>query len=199
MTKKKNTNKNQAKATKVMEVSTEVGKRLADTLKAPARQASAAKDTGLGPNAKFPFGIKIVVNGNTSWERFKTAKERDQRNATVKGEVVNHSAPAAPAKDPNAISIHINRTGRVCFGKDAAQRLGNFFPDGYMTLAIEDGTVRLTPTNKKVEGAVDIRNASGRPYISATKQFKPLGFDGSRAMDIEAKPFGDAGFEFRLA
>lgn len=67
-----------------------------------------------------------------------------------------------------------------------------------MTLAIDNGTVRLEPSKKQTEGALPVRSASGRPYVSATKQFKPLGFDGSRPYDIEAKPFGNAGFEFRL-
>jgi len=109
------------------------------------------------------------------------------------------AAPAAVKANPGAYALHVNKTGRVCFGKDAAKRIGNFFPDGFMTLAIDKGVIRLEPTNKRAGGALQIREASGRPYISVTKQFKPLGFDGSRPYDIDAKPYGIAGFEFRLA
>ncbi len=94
-----------------------------------------------------------------------------------------------------ALAIHINKTGRVCFAKAAAARLGDA---PYCTVSIEGKIVRLEPT-KKADGALPVRDASGRPYISATRQFKPLGFDGSRPYDIEAKAFGTAGFEFSLA
>lgn len=108
---------------------------------------------------------------------------------------------AAPAKD--TLAIHINKTGRVCFAKDAAARLESAFKptdkQKFCTLAVDDkGNVRMEPSAKQTDGALIIRDASGRPYVSATKQFKPLGFDGSRPYDIEAKPYGAAGFEFRL-
>jgi outer membrane biosynthesis protein TonB len=105
-------------------------------------------------------------------------------------------AEAAPKPKATEFAIHINKTGRVCFGKDAAERLGD---SPFCTLKIDGKIVRLEPVKKEVEGAIPVRDASGRPYISATKQFKPLGFDGSRPYDIEAKPYGNAGFEFRLA
>jgi hypothetical protein len=226
--------KNQQKKT----AATETGKKLADALKATA----TPKDTNLGPNAKFPFGIKHTdEKGNISWERFATAKERDARAEGRTGKRVNfainpESAPSAldrrilgdtaaakaaaiapaakpaakpPAKtaaakpaapaaksNPNAFAIHINKTGRLCFSKPAADRLGQ---PKYCLLAIDKGIVRIEPTNKDSENAVPVRDASGRPYISATKQFKPLGFDGSRPYDIDAKPYGNGGFEFRLA
>jgi hypothetical protein len=218
-----------------------VGKKLTPALKAtPTPTATDTKpmDTNLGPNEKFPFGIKIAdAKRNISWERFKTDKERDERNATVKGKRVDFQtatpaalpvgaaalhavaaqppiAKTAPAAKPKAMpkadaapkdkakadgfAIHVNKTGRVCFGNDAAERISAFVPDGFMTLEIANDLVRLQPTNNSVDGALPIRDASGRPYVSATRQFKALGFDGRRALDIEAKPFGKAGFTFRL-
>lgn len=176
--------------------------------------AQKVTDTQIVPNAQFPFGIKVVdAKGNTSWERFKTAKERDTRAASVKGSkrvdfaidtpaAAKPEAKAKPAKPeakaeakPEALAIHVNKTGRLCFGKSAAARLGD---SPFCTLAVEKGIVRIEPIKKEIEGALTIRDGGGRPYISATKQFKPLGFDGSRPYDIEAKPYGTAGFEFRL-
>jgi hypothetical protein len=69
-----------------------------------------------------------------------------------------------------------------------------------MTMAIDKGgNIRLSPTAKEGADTLPVRDGSGRPYISATKQFKPLGFDGSKPYDIEAKPYGNSGFEFRLS
>lgn len=105
-------------------------------------------------------------------------------------------AAKAPAKaKAEAYDIHINKTGRVCFSKLAAERLGDA---PFCKLSIDGKLIRIEPSKKDIDGALTVRDASGRPYISATRQFKPLGFDGSRPYDIEAKPFGAAGFEFRL-
>ncbi len=193
--------------------------------KAPKTTATPT-DTKVRPNEKFPFGIKFTgATGNIAWERYKTAKERDFRLAGLKtdekAEPVNAiatavkppvtgapkaratkapatpKAPKAPATTKgDALTIHVNRTGRVCFGKDAAARLGDA---KHVLLAIDKGVIRLQPTSKATENSLPVRDASGRRYVSATRQFKPLGFDGSRAMDIEARPYGAAGFEFRLA
>jgi hypothetical protein len=110
------------------------------------------------------------------------------------------AAAAKPATKPAekpaaALAIHVNKTGRVCFGREAAVRLGK--PE-YCAVSVDKGVIRIEPT-KKADGALPVRDASGRPYISATRQFKPLGFDGSRAYDCDAKPYGSSGFEFRLA
>ena len=109
---------------------------------------------------------------------------------------------AKPAAAADKFKIHINSTGRVCFAKDAAERLLSAFKASdskYCLVAVDKGIVRLDPQKKQIDGAVNVKFASGRPYVSATKQMKPLGFDGSRPYDIEAKPYGAAGFEFRLA
>ena len=114
----------------------------------------------------------------------------------TKAEAAPNGAKKADARaKAEAFAIHVNKTGRVCFGKLAAARLGN---PPYCALTIDGKIVRLEPT-KKADGAIEVHSASGRPYISATRQFKPLGFDGSRPYDIEAKAYGAAGFEFRLA
>jgi hypothetical protein len=209
---------------------TELGSKLANALKAsdtPKATPKAAKDTNSGPNEKWPFGIKIEgTDGNISWERFKTAKERDQRQASIKGKskrvdyqlnptdakaapkpkaAPKAAAPkaakaeskpkSAPKAAPNALDIHINKTGRVCFSKTAADRLGEA---KYVAITIDKRTVRFEPLAKEREGAVPVRDGGGRPYISATKQLKTLGFDGSKPYDIEAKPLNAHGFEFTL-
>lgn len=105
------------------------------------------------------------------------------------------AAPAAPkAEAPSEFSLHLNKTGRLCIGKDAAARLGD---TPFCSLAIEGKIVRLIPQKKEVDGALPVRDAAGRPYVSATKQFKALGFDGSEPRDFTAKPYGNGGFEFR--
>ncbi len=100
--------------------------------------------------------------------------------------------PAAAA--PSAFALHLNKTGRLCIGSAAAARLGNA---PFATIAIEGKIIRLVPQTKEVDGAMKVQSASGRPYVSATKPFKTLGFDGSEPRDFEAKPYGTAGFEFR--
>lgn len=108
------------------------------------------------------------------------------------------AAPKAAEKAP-ALAIHINKTGRVCFGKDAAVRLGGIEAiNKHMAMKIEEGLVRIDIAAPGAD-TLPIRDGGGRPYISATRQFKPLGFDGSKPYDLEAKPYGTAGFEFRLS
>jgi hypothetical protein len=221
-------------ANKKQNITKTVGKAIKAALK------GAPKDTGLGPNAAFPFGIKITdpKSGNVSWERFKTAADRDKRFASngtdgkrvnfaadnieapkpaapaapkaeapkpaaPKAEAPKPAAPAAPKKTapaapkaeaPSEFKLHLNKTGRLCIGSEAAKRLGDA---PYATLAIEGKLVRLIPQKKEVEGALAVKDAAGRPYVSATKQFKALGFDGSEPRDFTAKPYGTGGFEFR--
>jgi hypothetical protein len=203
---------------------TELGSKLANALKAsdtPKAAPKAAKDTNFGPNEKWPFGIKIEgTDGNISWERFKTAKERDQRQASIKGrskrvdyqlnptdakpQAAPKAAPKAEQKPkaakpkadgPKPLAIHINKTGRVCFGKTAADRLGG---TQYVSLTIDKGRVLIETLPKKQDGALEVRDGGGRPYISATKALKTVGFDGSKPYDVTAKPYLHHGLEFRL-
>ena len=148
-------------------------------IQAPKADAKASKAPGKadGSKAKAPKA---------------DAPKADARKAPAKAD----PKPTAKPRKGETFAIHVNKTGRVCFGKEAAARIGD---SRFCTLAAEKGIIRLQPTNKATEDALPVRDASGRPYISATKQFKPLGFDGTRAMDIDAKPYGNAGFEFRLA
>lgn len=107
------------------------------------------------------------------------------------------AAPKAPNNDASsALEIHINKTGRVCFGRAAAARIGDM---AFMTAIIEGKQVRLVATAKQADGSLLIRRANGRPYLSATKLLKPLGFDGTKALDIEAKAYNSHGFEFKMA
>jgi hypothetical protein len=129
--------------------------------------------------------------------------EPKAKKAAKKAEPKKAAKKAAPKAEPKAkkadkadtFAIHINKTGRVCFGRDAAVRLGEA---AYLTITIEGKTIRFSAAKAEGENTVPVRDANGRPYVSCTKQFKPLGFDGSEAIDIEAKPYGNAGFEFRL-
>src|SRR5215831_18538280 len=202
------------------------------------------KDTGLGPNPKFPFGIKLVDKAkNISWERFKSAKERDTRIASLGGANKGYagavdyspadkpivkpiadvlkaiSKPAEPAAKPPAakkpaaepakpkadtLALHLNKTGRLCFLRGAAARLteAGFAIDEqyFMALAIDKGLIRLEPKLEASADTVEVRDGGGRPYVSLTRQLKPWGFDGSRAIDIpNVKPYGKGGFEFRLS
>ena len=111
--------------------------------------------------------------------------------------------PAKPAPEAE-LEIHVNKTGRVCFGRNAAARLASagFAIDTvyHMTMAIDKGgLIRLSPTFTASDDTKEVRAGGGRPYISATREFKPLGFTGDKALDIEnVKAYGKAGFELRL-
>jgi hypothetical protein len=45
---------------------------------------------------------------------------------------------------------------------------------------------------------VESRRARGRPYVSATRQLKPLCFDGTKVLDTEAAPYNHHGCEFKV-
>jgi hypothetical protein len=51
---------------------------------------------------------------------------------------------------------------------------------------VDGKTVRMVPKKEAIENTVEIRRANGRPYVLATRFLKPLGFDGTKALDIEA-------------
>ena len=134
----------------------------------------------------------------------KKSRSKHSIEAAKNTRAKNAAKKAAPKAEPKAakkaasesLKIHINKTGRVCFGRDAAARMGE---SKHMLLTIEGKIVRMDRAKSEGENTVPVRDANGRPYVSCTKQFKPLGFDGSESLDIEAKPYGSAGFEFKLA
>ena len=118
--------------------------------------------------------------------RKKVNKARDQKPKAEK---------KAPAN--GALAVHVNKTGRVCFGKAAAERIGDL---GYMMITVAGNRITMTAQKKDSEGALGIGRANGRPYVSATKILKATGaFDGSAALDFEAKPVGETGLEIRVA
>ena len=122
-------------------------------------------------------------------------KADQPKAAAPKGNGNGHSK----ADQPKGFDIHVNNTGRVCFGRSAAARLSEagFTIDVvyYMLLVIDKGIIRLEPTLKESE--IEVRNGGGRPYISLTRQMRPLGFEpNTGALDVVAKPYGKAGFEF---
>ncbi len=145
--------------------------------------------------------IDTTVDTPKAKAKSSAKASKSPAKAAAKAKAATHAAAKAEAAGKavqakaDTLAIHVNKTGRVCFGAAAAARLGDA---PYCTLTIDGKLVRLEPAKKDGNGALPVRDASGRPYISATRQFKPLGFDGSRPYDIEAKPFGSAGFEFRL-
>lgn len=107
------------------------------------------------------------------------------------------AAAKKPAAADGALKLHLNRTGRLCFLKAATARLGDDWSGKHMAMAIERGIIRIDLA-KPAADTLRVGDGAGRPYISAMKQFKGLGFDGSDSRDIEAKPYGKAGFEFRI-
>jgi hypothetical protein len=128
----------------------------------------------------------------TGWRRARETVRRYYSERRVLDRI--HQRP--PQTASRLLAIHINKTGRVCFGKDAAARLGEA---KYLSVAIDGETIRLDTLDNVQEGALTVRDANGRPYVSAACQLKQFGFDGSRSYNIEAKPYGKAGFEFELA
>ena len=105
-------------------------------------------------------------------------------------------APKAAKADDSILAIHINATGRVCFGRAAAARIAGL---GHMLMTAEGKQVRMLAKKDATENTVEIRFAGGRPYVSATRFLKPLGFDGTKPLDIQAAPYNSQGFEFQVA
>ncbi|HEY7338051.1 MAG TPA: hypothetical protein VH639_24405 [Bryobacteraceae bacterium] len=98
---------------------------------------------------------------------------------------------AKPAKTESTdLAIHINPSGRICFGKAAAERIGEL---GFMAVSQTDHTLRLQATAKETDTA--IRRANGRPYITATQELKASGLFSGKAVDLIAKPVNGHGFE----
>src|SRR5215467_6495668 len=104
-------------------------------------------------------------------------------------------APKAAKADDSILAIHINATGRVCFGRAAAARIACL---GHMLMTAEGNQVRMVAKKEATENTVEIRYANGRPYVSATGFLKRLGFDGSKPLDIEAAPYNSHGLEFKV-
>jgi hypothetical protein len=136
----------------------------------------------------------------------KAAKAAKAGKADPKAAKAGKAAKADPKADtPKAakadtFSLHLNKTGRLCIGKAAAERLGDA---EFCSLKIEGKIVRLIPEKKEIEGAIPVKYADPefavRPYVSASKAWKSLGWDGAAGIDIEAKAYGNGGFEFRIA
>ena len=98
--------------------------------------------------------------------------------------------------------IHINPSGRICFNSEAVERMGR---PAYVAMTIDGDIIRLVPTEKASANTLRVRkekkNREGwsRPYISAARQLRPLGFvRHKRGYDIDPKSYGDSGFEFEF-
>jgi hypothetical protein len=114
-------------------------------------------------------------------------KEKPQAKE-VKAKTPKAAKAAKPVDD--SLRIHINPSGRVCFGKMAAARIGDL---GFMKITPDGKSVRMIATATETE--TPIRRAGGRPYITATKELRDAKiFDGA-ALDLIAKPINSHGFE----
>jgi hypothetical protein len=133
------------------------------------------------------------------------AKAANNRKAAGKAAATNDGsteikASTAKAAKPAsaesaALAIHINKTGRVCFGKTAAARIGEL---ARMLITIDGKQVCMVAKKEATENTVEIRRANGRPHVSVTRFLKPLGFYGTKALDIEAAAYKSHGFEFKV-
>ena len=88
--------------------------------------------------------------------------------------------------------IHINKTGRVCFNKEAREHMGEIPTSMKLTIAIRlepEGPFIVSHPTKDV---VYISEGQTRPLL------EPLGFDGSRSYDIDPKRLPNGGFEFEF-
>jgi nucleoid-associated protein YgaU len=137
---------------------------------------------------------KAAPKGKAKEAKKAAAAPKEAKKAEPK------EAPKKAAAAADTFALHLNKTGRLCIGAAAAERLGEA---PFCVLKIEGKICRLIPEKKEVEGALPVKYADSefciRPYVSATKQFKALGFDGSEPKAFEAKPYGQGGFEFRYA
>ena len=101
--------------------------------------------------------------------------------ASAKADSKAPKAPAAPkapkadtkAPKANGFALHLNKTGRLCIGKDAAARMGDA---PFCKLTVEGKIVRLEPTKKEIEGdcpyatravgPTSARPSNSRPWAS---------------------------------
>lgn len=110
-----------------------------------------------------------------------TQKNAGRKAAAPATKKVEAKKTETPADD--TLRIYVNKTGRVCFGRTAANRIGDL---RYMTIAIDGKRIKRVATDKAREATVEIRRANDRPYISATKALKEVSFPGQNAA---ADPF----------
>ena|SRR5215831_5270413 len=165
----------------------------------PAAKQPAAKVTDIG--VKLANALKAAAMPAAEKPAAKLPKQPAAEPAKPPA-AKKLAEPAKPKAD--TLALHLNKTGRLCFLRGAAARLteAGFAIDEqyFMALAIDKGLIRLEPKLEASADTVEVRDGGGRPYVSLTRQLKPWGFDGSRAIDIpNVKPYGKGGFEFRLS
>ena len=173
---------------------------MANKMKLTSKMPKADKAAKAAPKAEEPKADKAAPKAEEP-----KAEEPKADKAAPKAAKADKAAKAAPkadkAEEPKVFPIHLNKTGRVCFSAIAGKRLLAGKPieetELFATLKVEGKTIRIEPSKKQIEGAVAVGNGGGRPYISAMKAFKELGYDGSAGKDFEARPYGAAGFEFK--
>lgn len=164
---------------------------------APAKKA-APKESAAGGLSIQALNVKAAAVTAAAGKGAGVDAVLAKKAAPKKVNKARAAKPAAEKKPAanGALSIHINKTGRVCFGKAAALRIGDL---GFMTIAAEGKAVKMTARKDATEGALDINRANGRPYVSAMRLLKGLGFTGKDALDVEAKAVNGHGFEFKVA
>lgn len=134
-----------------------------------------------------------VADADKKLRAAQKAAKLERRSLKAKQVATKKAAKATEPKEAT-LGIHVNRTGRVCFGKLATERIGQV---EFMMLTAKDGKVRFQPLAKYADGAHPVRWAGNRPYVSATSILKELGFDGSKGLDFIAAPTGSNALEIR--
>jgi hypothetical protein len=126
----------------------------------------------------------------------KNATKTTKKTTPAAAPKATKKTAAAKPEAPATLDIHINVTGRVCFGRHAAARIGDL---AHMLVKVDGKTLRLIARKDATDESVDIRRAGKRPYISATKALKELGWEGKKALDLVADPINSHGFACKVA
>src|SRR5262245_56286702 len=79
-----------------------------------------------------------------------------ERERASKSRELKPKAEGRPAS--TTLEIHINKTGRVCFGKNAAARIGDL---AHMLMTADGKQVRMVAKEEATENTVEIRRANG--------------------------------------
>jgi len=178
----------------------------------------------MGANAKFPFAILCIAakDSSVSYERFASKPKRDARlrvlegdktlaaaraedwkgapkakldAAALKGTEAKATAKAKPAAKPadGALTVTLNTRGRLYFGTNAAERVADM---KYFAISAKGKSIIVAATKTKGEGQA-IKRLNGRPRVRVTRLLREMEWNG-KALAIDAKPLGDAGFELAL-
>ena len=145
--------------------------------------AARAEDWKGAPKAKLDAA---ALKGT---EAKATAKAK-QASADLK--VALAKPTAKPAAD-GALTVTLNTRGRLYFGTNAAERVADM---KYFAISAKGKSIIVAATKTKGEGQA-IKRLNGRPRVRVTRLLREMEWNG-KALAIDAKPLGDAGFELAL-